>query len=164
MRYAFLSTSTLFFSCATSFTSFVNACFFSSEVKYGVKWWMQSRVDAFGVFLSHSITIASSSSPVTVACALRFFGFPGAAPSSAFRLLFGFPFAGGDVTPLAEEVAAGGLSARPAGGGLPAPATGLVARLPVASGLLARLEPFAFSFGIFALGLVARIATTECPP
>lgn len=71
---------------------------------------MQSLVDAFGVFLNHSITILSSSSPagttfvVTPApCAFRFFVFGGAAvpvpfgdvgetaakSSVAFRLLLG---------------------------------------------------------------------------
>ena len=38
--------------------------------------------------------------------------------------------------------------------------TGLVARLP--KGLFPRLMLFGFNFGAF--GLVARLATTECPP
>lgn len=47
-------------------------------------------------------------------------------------------------------------------GGLPARAfpIGLVARLP--KGLFPRLMLFVFGFGAF--GLVARLATTECPP
>lgn len=51
----------------------------------------------------------------------------------------------------------------------PTPATGLVARLPtvglvarLAKGLFPRLALFAFTLG--ALGLVARLATMECPP
>jgi hypothetical protein len=125
---------------------------------------MQSRVVAFGVFFNHSITILSSSSPAGTTpplCALRFFAFGGAfwpfgdvgegeagAYSSVAFLFFCDPFIFGLAAPLAT-----GLVARLF-------ATGLVARL--AKGLFPRLAPFGFCLG--ALGLVARLATTECPP
>lgn len=109
---------------------------------------MQSRVVGLGVTFNHSISICASSSPT--GADFRFLGFAGApcpvvgevGSSVALRLLLAFP---------AVEVCATGLEAR-----LP-PATGLVALLP-AKGLPAR-EPLRLPFG--ALGLVARLATTE---
>jgi hypothetical protein len=74
--------------------------------------------------------------------------------SVAFRFLFGFCVG-------AAEPDAPGLAAR-------LPAEGLVARLdgppfcPPLKGLLPRLAPFALP--LCGLGLVARLATTECPP
>ena len=112
---------------------------------------MQSRVLGLVVTLSHSMSICASSSPT--GAGLRFLGFAGApvlvvgdvGSSVALRLLLGLPGTG---------LCATGLAAR-----LPL-ATGLVARLPdpPARGLLAR-EPLRLPLG--ALGLVARLATTE---
>ena len=125
---------------------------------------MQSRVEAFGVFLSHSITNLSSSSPTGAPAddgiALRFlcglgmpllapFGVVELPPSSVALRLTPAPFG------FATEVLAPptGLVAR-------LPDVGLPARLPPARGLFPRLTPLAgFGFGIF--GLVARFATTE---
>ena len=93
---------------------------------------------------------------------MRFFGF-------AFGSSFAFRFLSFDLaavlTPFAIEGLVGdvGLPAR-----LP-PCAGLTARLPFgdvreppARGLVARLMPFASSFGIF--GLIARFARAEWPP
>ena len=162
------------FNCATSFTIAVNLAFFASLVKYGVKCWMQSRVVAFGVFCSHSISILSSNSPSgagPVGNGFRFFGFGALAPliaplvapapetSSALRLFADFPIEFvGDPTKLFPLPAAGLVV------GLPE--TGLVARLPPPgtplSGLFPLLTLADFTLGAF--GLVARLATTECPP
>ena len=143
-------------SCATSLTRRVKFCFLSSVVSHGVKWWMQSRVDEFLDFLSHSTSIQSSSSPSGAGPAppLRFFGLLGAppAPSSALRFP-GFP--------------PGGLSARVATG-LP---TGLVGWLPPASGLVARLVPFVSALvpevdlagGFVRLADVGGLLTDEDP-
>lgn len=124
---------------------------------------MQSLVVAFGVFFNQSINICSSSSPAG-ACAFRFFTFTGAPPvafvgeigsSVAFRLLLGFP-----LTPCDCPCTTGLEALLPPPGG---PAVGLVARLPApVRGLPERLGTLDFSFGAF--GLVARLATTECPP
>ena len=151
------------FNCATSFSMAVNLAFFASLVKYGVKCWIQSRVVAFGVFCSHSISILSSSSPSgggPAGIGFRFLSFGALAPliappvapapetSSALRLFasFGVAFVGEPTTPLAPA------------------ATGLVARLPGTplSGLFPLLTLADLTFGAF--GLVARLATTECPP
>jgi hypothetical protein len=160
-RYALRNTTTPPFSCATSLIRAVNLLFFASSVKYGWKCWMQSRVVAFGVFLNHSITILSSSSPTGAAaplCPLRFFAFGGApCPWPFGDVGEGDPAANSSVAflffcdPFVPE--ATGLVARLF-------AIGLVARL--AKGLFPRLAPLAFCLG--ALGLVARFATTECPP
>ena len=140
---------------------------------------MQSRVLAFGVLRSHSITIPSSSSigwpsgPSIAAVALRFFGFgwlPAAeavgdgadttssAASSAFRLLPSF----------AGEAPDGARGEREEGPGLPAcpgsvsdPFGELTAIWT--RGLPAR-RPFGITRGFGAFGLVARLATMECPP
>lgn len=77
-------------SCATSLTNFVKFDFFSSVVRNGVKWWMQSLVVAFGACFNHSTNIQSSNSPFTgtATCDLRFFGLgTPVSPSSALRLL-----------------------------------------------------------------------------
>jgi hypothetical protein len=107
---------------------------------------MQSRVVAFAVFLNHSITILSSSSPTAVPLdPFRFFVFPTVLlSSSAFRLLL-FDLLG----------TAPGLIGLP---GLFISEGGLIARL--ARGLPARLV--LGPLGTF--GLVARLATTEWPP
>lgn len=123
---------------------------------------MQSRVVAFGVCLSHSITVWSSSAA------------PSGKGGRGFRRCFGFAFESSltfrfltfDLAePLAPFAAEGlvedvGLPAR-----LP-PCAGLTARLPFsevaeppARGLVARPMPFA---GIF--GLMARCARADCPP
>lgn len=130
---------------------------------------MQSRVDALGVFLNHSITIRSSNSPAgtapTAPKGFRFFGFGGAptpsdgdgAPaesSVALRLLVGL----GEVW---VGLCAVGLEALLPG----EPALGLVARLPAAPCKFRGLAPrFVLGFSFGALGLVARFATIECPP
>src|SRR5262245_46219870 len=120
---------------------------------------MQSRVVAFGVFFNHSMTALSSSSAVGVIavpappCALRFLGFNGAAPlpgksSAAFRLW----------STLCPAGLAIGVVARLS----PTP-FGLLDRVTwPESGLVPRLAPFGFVLRPF--GLVARLATTECPP
>ena len=180
-RYALLNTKIPFFSCATSLINAVNLAFCSSERRYGVKWEIQSRVLAFGVLRSHSMTMLSSSSigwpsgPSIAAVALRFLGFgwppavdaPGdgadatSSVSSAFRLLPGFA---GVTTP--DGAARGGE--RDEGPGLPprpkgvsAPFGELVADR--VSGLPAR-RPFCNTRGLGAFGLVARFATMRCPP
>ena len=61
-RYALLKTRTPFLSCATSLINAVNLPFCSSVRRYGVKCEIQSRVLAFGVLRSHSMTMLSSSS------------------------------------------------------------------------------------------------------
>jgi len=146
-----------------------------------VKCEIQSRVLAFGVLRSHSMTMMSSSSigwpsgPSIAAVALRFLGFgwppavdaPGdgadatSSVSSAFRLLPGF--VGVVTTP--DGAARGGreegpgLAPRPVS--VSAPFGELVATW--ASGLPAR-RPFGITRGFGAFGLVARFATTKCPP
>lgn len=123
-----------------------------------MKWEIQSRVLAFGVLRSHSMTMLSSSSigwpsgPSIAAVALRFLGFgwpptvdaagDGAdatsSVSSAFRLLLGFA---GVTTPdgaaRGEREEGPGLAPRP--GSVSAPVGELVATW--ASGLPAR-RPF----------------------
>jgi hypothetical protein len=177
-RYALLNTKMPFFSCATSLINAVNLAFCSSERRYGVKWEIQSRVLALGVLRSHSMTMLSSSSigwpsgPSIAAVALRFldFGCPPTADaagdgaditssaSSAFRLLPSF--AGGTLDGgRGERVEGPGLPPSP--GSVSAPFGGLAATR--ASGLLGR-RPFCVTRGLGAFGLVARFATTECPP
>ena len=126
---------------------------------------MQSRVVAFAVLLSHSTSIPFNCSGVIATaatpgpCARLFFGF-----GTAFKVT---PFVG-DTRPVASSTAlrffgAEGLSPRPIPAlGLAArlSVTGLVGRLP--RGLFPRLILFNVIFGGF--GLVARLATTECPP
>ena len=74
--------------------------------------------------------------------------------SSAFRLLLGF--AEGAPDDGTRKIAEGpGLVPRPGSVSVP-PAT-------CTSGLLAR-RPFGITRGFGAFGLVARFATTECPP
>jgi len=179
-RYALLNTKMPFFSCATSLINAVNLAFCSSERRYGVKWEIQSRVLAFGVLRSHSMTMLSSSSigwpsgPSIAAVALRFlgFGWPPAVDaagdgadatssvSSAFRLLLGFT---GVTTPdgagRGEREEGPGLPPGP--GSVSAPFGELVAT--TTSGLPVR-RPFCITRGFGAFGLVARFATTECPP
>src|SRR6266702_775199 len=137
---------------------------------------MQSLVFAFGVLRNHSTTILSSSSmgwpsgPSIAAVALRFLGCgwpPAGEParegdttssaSSAFRLWLSF--AAGTL----GEARGGGRE----GPGLPPPPA--IASVPFgklavtrARGLLAR--PFGTTRGFGAFGLVARFATTRCPP
>lgn len=149
--------------------SAVKLCFCSSLCRYGVKYAIQSLVFTLGVFLNQSRTISSVSSirlPLTSIAGpagLRFLGFgcppsfdvdgTGAAESPlssvALRLLptFGELAAGledeGDVglVIFAEDpLATGGRAC--------------------ASGLVARGIPLT-DFGLGALGLVARFATTE---
>lgn len=145
-----------------------------------MKYWIHSLVDALavGVFFSHSINNRSSSGPagiatVVVRCAFRFFGLGGPLldrrvgdddpASSALRFLFcDCPFC----TPLTAV----GLPALLPGVGEvavvipPAPTgdTGLLARLARGLPLRPGLAKFGLIFGTF--GLVARFATTECPP
>lgn len=145
-----------------------------------MKWEMQSRVLAFGVLRSHSMTMLSSSSigcpsgPSIATVALRFFGFGWPAPpaaevpgdvanatsstSSALRL---FPsFAGGALDGVrGERVEGPGLPPRPGSVSVP---LGVPAAAR-ASGLLAR-RPFDTTRSFGAFGLVARFATMECPP
>lgn len=121
---------------------------------------MQSLVDALVLALSHSINMRSSNSPpgaVAFTVALRFFCL-GAPP-----FVVGF-VAVGEFAPSSafRFFPLTGLPARlPLGTGLVARlcGAGLLARL--ASGLAPRLVGPVFSFG---LGLVARFARTECPP
>lgn len=123
---------------------------------------MQSRVVASGVFFNHSITMRSSSSisaapagnPVI---AFRFFGLEGAPAAFVGPVVVG----SSDALRLFESLE---TPAAPGDMGLLGPgeiAVGLPARVP-ASGLPARLGTPCLSFGI--LGLVARMASTECPP
>ena len=134
---------------------------------------IQSRVLAFGVLRSHSTTMLSSSSigcpsgPSIAAVALRFLGFgwlPAAeadgdgadatsSVSSAFRLLLGF--AEGPPDDCTREMEGPGLDPRPGSVSVPA--------ATCTSGLLAR-RPFGITRGLGTFGLVARFATTECPP
>lgn len=137
-----------------------------------MKWEMQSLVLAFGVLRNHSITMLSSSSmgwpsgPSTAAVALRFLGFGGpvasdatgegtvvasSASSAAFRLWLSF----------AEGTLGEARGARE-GPGLASVPFGKLA-VTRARGLLAR-TPFGTTRGFGAFGLVARFATTECPP
>ena len=138
---------------------------------------MQSLVLAFGVLRNHSITMMSSSSmgwpsgPSTAAVALRFLGFGGplasdvtgegtdtaSSASSAFRLWLSF--AEGTVGEARGVKEGPGLPPRPATASAP------FGELAVtrARGLLAR-TPFGITRGFGAFGLVARFATTECPP
>ncbi len=137
---------------------------------------IQSRVLAFGVLRSHSMTMMSSSSigwpsgPSIAAVALRFLGLgwpPAEAPgdgadaissaSSALRLLPSF--AGGAPAGAREREVGPGLPPRP--GSVSAPFCEPDATRT--SGLLAR-RPFGITRGFGAFGLVARFATTECPP
>ena len=119
------------------------------------------------------MSIFSSNSPSgagPVGNGFRFLGFGALVPliaplvgpapetSSTLRLFagFGIAFVGEPTNPLLPP--AGGLVAR-------VPATGLVARLPPGtplSGLFPLLTLADLVFG--PLGLVARLATTECPP
>lgn len=115
---------------------------------------MQSRVVALGVSRNHSMSIFSSNSPSGAGPVGRGFRFLGLGPltplavllaaapetSSALRLFMGFGIVG---EPLA-------------------PAPGLVGKGIPLSGLLARLTLADLVLG--PLGLVARLATTECPP
>ena len=114
---------------------------------------IHSCVVAFGVFLSHSITILSSSSPG----AFLFFGLgapsEGTAEASSVAFRLRSLAAGGAFAP------DGGLSARP---GLVARLAGGDAPVGLARGLPARLAIPDFGFG--TLGLVARFATMEWPP
>jgi hypothetical protein len=74
--------------------------------------------------------------------------------SSAFRLLLGF--AEGAPDDGTREMEEGpGLAPRPGSASVPAATS--------ASGLVAR-RPFGITRGFGAFGLVARFATTECPP
>jgi len=136
-----------------------------------VKWEMQSLVLAFGVLRNHSITMLSSSSmgwpsgPSIAAVALRFLGFGGplandatgegtvaaSSASSAFRLWLGF-----------AEGTLGEARGAWEGPGLASVPFGELA-VTRARGLLARM-PFGITRGFGAFGLVARFATTECPP
>ena len=137
---------------------------------------IQSRVLAFGVLRSHSITILSSSSigwpsgPRIAVVALRFLGFgwppaPEAAESgadapssvsSAFRLPPSFAGGAPDDGTRGEE----------GPGLLPLPESASVPfgelTATCASGLPAR-RPFGITRGLGAFGLVARFATMECP-
>jgi len=115
---------------------------------------MQSLVVGCAVFLIQSMTIASVSSPTGALC-LRFF-------------IFGWPFARlGEVGEAGEAASSGAFRFF-----CDDPATGLPARLPLGIGLVARLPsarglplriPLVRIF-IGAFGLVARLATMECPP
>ena len=136
-----------------------------------MKWEIQSLVLAFGVWRNHSITMLSSSSmgwpsgPSTAVVALRFLGFGwplasdatgegtvgDSSASSAFRLWLGF----------AEETL-GEARGTSEGPGLASVPFGKLA-VTRARGLLAR-TPFGITRGFGAFGLVARFATTECPP
>ncbi len=157
-------TKTPFFKTACFRTMPENSDFVSVSVRYGVKWWMQSLVEAVVVFFSQSISNDSSSADdtaigVTPGGGLRFFAlgswFAGLTPlgvvgeageSSALRLTPIFRFD----TPLGVSTA-----------------TGLVARLPARAGCPPRgLFPLLIfaAFGFGTLGLVARFATTEWPP
>jgi hypothetical protein len=131
---------------------------------------------ALGVLRSHSMTMMSSSSigwpsgPSIAAVALRFLGFGWLLPaadaagdgadtissaSSAFRLLLSF----------AGRTPDGGRGGRVEGPGLPGRASAPFGELAAtwASGLTAR-RPFCITRGFGTFGLVARFATTECPP
>ena len=138
---------------------------------------MQSLVLAFGVLRNHSTTMLSSSSmgwpsgPSIAAVALRFFfgwllpasGVVGegtvttSSVSSAFRLWFSL--AEGTVGEARGVREGPGLPPRPA-----ATASVPFGELAVtrARGLVAR--PFGITRGFGTFGLVARFATTECPP
>jgi hypothetical protein len=144
-----------------------------------VKCEIQSRVLAFGVLRSHSMTIMSSSSigwpsgPSIAAVALRFLGLgwppapeaPGdgadaiSSASSALRLLPSF--AGGAPAGAREREREVGPGLPPRPGSVSAPFCEPDATRT--SGLLAR-RPFCITRGFGAFGLVARFATTECPP
>ena len=138
---------------------------------------IQSRVLAFGVLRSHSITMLSSSSigwpsgPSIAVVALRFLGFGWPPPaeadgsgadapssvSSAFRL----PSFAGDAPDggtRGDWEEGPGLPPLPEGASVP---FGELAAT-CASGLPAR-RPFGITRGLGAFGLVARFATTECP-
>lgn len=129
----------------------VNFTFCWSSVKYDLNCAMQALVVGCAVFLIHSTTIASVSSPTGALC-FRFLAF-GTPPGEV-----------GEVGEVASSVALR-FFCGPAATGLPARlplGMGLVARLPSARGLPLR-TPFVRIF-MGAFGLVARFATTECPP
>ena len=119
---------------------------------------MQSLVLAFGVFFNHSSSIDSNSAEGT--------GAPPGTGAFLFFCLGTCPFAEGRIgVPGNSSALRFRLAFRFASP--PSPATGLVERLPIncgcpASGLFPRLV---FEFlGLGTLGLVARLATMECPP
>lgn len=112
--YSLFSANTPPFKLATSFTSAVNRFFFSSSVRHGWKYWMQSRVVAPGLARSHRTSRLCVSSAFGLMSGTDGFadappapGAEGAPPPGAAGLRFlgfGCPFAppAGALAPAAD--------------------------------------------------------------